>query len=302
METTGNKKVLALVVTYNRLDLLKRCISYLHRQVVLPDILIINNNSTDGTEEFLKQNNIDHITQDNSGSAGGWARGLSEGWSRGYQYIWMMDDDGFPDSKALDVLLRKTDDHTICIYSLVVKENAKDELVFGMPRLNKNGLPVIFPKKRKYYTRKEIPVVDGKYPHAHPFNGALISLEKAKSIGNIDTSYFMYGDEVDFFYRMKKSGTVCTAIEAFHYHPVVSKRSIDKKKVYYFIRNTIILNHLYLNRSFTRDILTVIIALYRIMRRNGLRQMFSYLFGSNSKYFYPALVDGYKKRKINRFV
>lgn len=297
-----NNKILALVVTYNRLELLERCLNHLRGQSVLPDILIINNSSTDGTTEFLKENLIDHITQENSGSAGGWARGLSEGWSRGYQYIWMMDDDGFPDTKALEVLLNKTDENTICISSLVVKENAREELVFGMPLMNKKGLPVIFSRKRKYYTRKEIPSIDRKYPHAHLFNGALINLEKVKSVGNIDMGYFMYGDEVEFFYRMKQSGEISTALDALHYHPDVSKRSIDKKKVYYFIRNTIILNHLYFNRPMTRDMLTIIIALYRIMRRNGLGQMLSYLFSGNRKFFYPALSDGYKKKKINRFV
>jgi rhamnopyranosyl-N-acetylglucosaminyl-diphospho-decaprenol beta-1,3/1,4-galactofuranosyltransferase len=299
---TPSKKVLALVVTYNRLELLKRCITHLQAQTVSPDILVINNSSTDGTEKFLEQNGIDHITQENTGSAGGWSSGLREGWARGYQYLWMMDDDGFPDKHALEILLNNANDETICISSLVVKENAREELVFGMPLMNKKGLPVIFSSRRKYYTRKEVPSEDGKYPHAHLFNGALVNLQKAKEVGNIDMTYFMYGDEVDFFYRMKKKGQVATALKALHYHPDVSKRSIDKKKVYYFIRNTIILNHLYFNRPFTRDMLTVVIALYRIMRRNGVGQMFSYLFGSNRKFFYPALSDGYKRRKINRFV
>lgn len=297
-----NKRVLALVVTYNRLDLLKRCISSLQEQTVKPDILIVNNSSTDGTEEYLRSNQIGYVTQPNTGSAGGWSRGLSEGWERGYDYLWMMDDDGFPDKKALEILLNKADDKTICISSLVVKEDATDELVFGMPLMNRKGLPVIFSSRRKYYTKTAIPSEDGKYPHAHLFNGALVNLAMAKQVGNIDMGYFMYGDEVDFFYRMKKAGQVSTALEALHYHPDVSKRSIDKKKVYYFIRNTIILNHLYFNRPVTRDMLTVVIALYRIMRRNGLGQMFSYLFGSNRKFFYPALSDGYRKKKINRYV
>ena len=50
------KKIIAIVVTYNRCELLKRCIEYLNNQVLKPDeILVINNGSTDGTSEMLKE-------------------------------------------------------------------------------------------------------------------------------------------------------------------------------------------------------------------------------------------------------
>jgi len=301
MNLTECQKVLALVVTHNRLELLKRCIYSLQNQVYLPDILVINNGSTDGTEDFLIRNRIEHITQENSGSAGGWAQGLLEGWRRGYQYLWMMDDDGFPDTKALEVLLDNTDENTICISSLVVKENARNELVFKMPKINKRGFPVIFSWIRKYNRRSLLKFPGGLYPLAHLFNGALINLKKAEQVGNVDTSYFMYGDETDYFYRMRKNGQVYTAVNALHYHPDVSKRSLEKKKVYYYIRNTIIINHQYCDLPFVRDFFTVGIALYRILKRNGLVVFFSYLLGSNSKFFYPALSDAYRKRKINRY-
>lgn len=45
--------VAAVVVTYNRLALLKRCVGCLRGQTALCDILIVNNASTDGTEEWL---------------------------------------------------------------------------------------------------------------------------------------------------------------------------------------------------------------------------------------------------------
>lgn len=294
-------KVLAAVVTHNRLELLKRCITHLQQQSIPADILIIDNASIDGTKQFLIDNGIDHITQDNLGSAGGWWRSLREAEQRGYAYAWLMDDDGFPDSGALAILLNLMKDDTICLSSLVVKENKTNELVFGMPRLNKNGFPVILSLKRKYNTTQELPIHEHKYPHAHLFNGALIDVPKAKALGDVDMSYFMYGDEVDYYCRMRRAGKIFSVVNALHYHPDVSQRSIDKKKVYYFIRNTIILNHLYFDKAFIRDFFTVGVAMYRILRRNGIREFFSYFFGGNSKYFYPAISDGYKKRKINRY-
>ena len=65
-------KILAAIVTYNRLDLLKRCIQHIDQQTrKVDDLIVINNSSSDGTVDFLIENNIKHITQINSGSAGG---------------------------------------------------------------------------------------------------------------------------------------------------------------------------------------------------------------------------------------
>lgn len=44
-----NIKIAAVVVTYNRLDLMKKCVNALRKQSrILNTIFVINNNSTDG--------------------------------------------------------------------------------------------------------------------------------------------------------------------------------------------------------------------------------------------------------------
>jgi rhamnopyranosyl-N-acetylglucosaminyl-diphospho-decaprenol beta-1,3/1,4-galactofuranosyltransferase len=55
-----NTKVAAVIVTYNRLALLKECVKALETQERLPDaIVVVNNGSTDGTEQWLdSQKNI----------------------------------------------------------------------------------------------------------------------------------------------------------------------------------------------------------------------------------------------------
>ena len=55
---SNKNETIAVVVTYNRLQLLKECIEALLNSSVKSDILIINNNSSDGTYEFL--NNIEN--------------------------------------------------------------------------------------------------------------------------------------------------------------------------------------------------------------------------------------------------
>lgn len=93
------KKVIAVVVTYNRKELLKECVNALLNQSYQNcNILIIDNASTDGTHDFIN-NFIDNKkvfyrnTGDNLGGAGGFNYGIKEAMSMGADYIWLMDDD-----------------------------------------------------------------------------------------------------------------------------------------------------------------------------------------------------------------
>ncbi len=70
-------KIIAIVVTYNRQYLLSECIASLRMQTKKIDkILVINNGSTDNTEAWLRcQKDIEFITQENLGGAGGFCTG-----------------------------------------------------------------------------------------------------------------------------------------------------------------------------------------------------------------------------------
>ena len=61
-------KIIAVVVTYNRLELLKRSMDSCGRTNRLSDIIVVNNGSTDGTKEWLdKQDDLTVIHQSNVG-------------------------------------------------------------------------------------------------------------------------------------------------------------------------------------------------------------------------------------------
>jgi rhamnopyranosyl-N-acetylglucosaminyl-diphospho-decaprenol beta-1,3/1,4-galactofuranosyltransferase len=296
-----NNHVLATIVTYNRLELLKRCVQYLQSQTYPADILVIDNASTDGTKNYLLESGIDHITQPNGGSSAGWWRSIDEARKRRYQYAWLMDDDGYPDKNALRLLMQKMDDGISCVSSTVVKETNPSMFVFPMPKLNSRGHPVVVSNKRKYKEVATLSKHGDSYPFAHLFNGALINLACIENVENINKSYFLYGDEVDFFCRLKQAGNVLSYFPAIHYHPDVSERPIDKIRVYYFIRNTIILNRKYFDVPGVRNLLTVAVAYSRLFKRNGVIAGLSYLFGKNLKYVYHGIMDGLKENYIKRY-
>ena len=265
-------------------------------QVRAPDkIIVINNSSTDGTDLMLNEMQIDFITQPNLGSAGGWYSGVKHAMLNDFDACWLMDDDGFPDADALGILASKINQQTACVSSVVLKETNRNEFVFPFPVLNKNNFPVIFNTKRRYFNINEITsnLNENSYPHAHLFNGALLNMSIVKEAGNINTDYFIMGDEVDFFYRLRKKGEILTYFDAKHFHPDVSSRRYSKEKIYFLIKNSIIINYLYLDHKFLRSILNIPVVLYRTIRRNGFSYFISLLIGARRKYLFQAIKSGF---------
>lgn len=108
-----NKRTAAIVVTYNRKALLRENIEALLAQTCKDklDIIIINNASTDGTEEYISDyidnKSVIHInTGANLGGAGGFQYGIRYAAENGYDFVWVMDDDCMPTPNALEVFLK----------------------------------------------------------------------------------------------------------------------------------------------------------------------------------------------------
>ena len=101
-------RIAAVVVTYNRKELLRECIEALLVQSMNQlDILLIDNASTDGTYEYVEDLVMENDTiyymntGSNLGGAGGFHYGLKEAYNRGYDYMWIMDDDTIATPDAL---------------------------------------------------------------------------------------------------------------------------------------------------------------------------------------------------------
>ena len=108
-------KIIAIVVTYNRLSLLKESISALLNQThPLYKIIIVDNHSTDGTFDYLanlaKENSIFQIVtmEQNVGGSGGFSEGVKQAAYAHADWMWLMDDDTIPQEDALEQLLPYT--------------------------------------------------------------------------------------------------------------------------------------------------------------------------------------------------
>jgi GT2 family glycosyltransferase len=288
-------KILAVIVTHNRCDLLARCIDHLLEQTCPTEaILIVNNASTDSTVEMLQRRGIPFVTQENVGSAGGWHRGIQHAMDQGFDAVWLMDDDGFPDPGALAALAAAMVPGVACASSIVVREDDQTRFVFPFPVLDASGLPVVWGWPRKLPTMADLQIAapDGMYPFAHFFNGALVSMAAVRQVGNVNRDYFIYGDEVDYFFRLRKAGLVITVLDAVHYHPDVSKRPYTPTKAYYYVKNSLVLNARYFNMVWVRHVILLWVFLYRMAVRNGVSFVIALLIGKHAPVFYTAIFRG----------
>lgn len=109
------KRIAAVVVTYNRKELLRQNLTaLLNQEEYSPDIIIVDNASNDGTEDMISEEfNVPQViyrnTGANLGGAGGFQYGVREAMKnpRGYAYefVWIMDDDTIPHSDSLKELM-----------------------------------------------------------------------------------------------------------------------------------------------------------------------------------------------------
>ncbi|MFD2237512.1 glycosyltransferase family 2 protein [Aureimonas populi] len=103
-------KVIAVVVTFNRKELLQRCLSALEAQTRPCDaIIVVDNASTDGTAHWLGENHREgteaYGLSRNIGGAGGFNFGLRTAFQASADFIWVMDDDVICEPDALERLL-----------------------------------------------------------------------------------------------------------------------------------------------------------------------------------------------------
>jgi rhamnopyranosyl-N-acetylglucosaminyl-diphospho-decaprenol beta-1,3/1,4-galactofuranosyltransferase len=107
-------RVVALVVTYNRKELLVECLrALLNQWHRLQKILVIDNASTDGTAELLAETGLlaerlilYHRLPQNVGGAGGFETGMRLAFNEfEWDWIWLMDDDSICTRNALTELL-----------------------------------------------------------------------------------------------------------------------------------------------------------------------------------------------------
>ncbi|MBQ9391608.1 MAG: glycosyltransferase family 2 protein [Lachnospiraceae bacterium] len=230
-------KVAAVVVTYNRKELLKECIEALKASTCSVNIIIVDNNSTDGTKEYI----ADLIGKDviykrlkkNLGGAGGFSAGMKYAVKKGYEYVWIMDDDTIVKKDTLEVLLKAKDeisDDFGFISSSVKWIDGSD------CKMNRQTYKEQISDYEKSYVMK------GIYPvKAATFVSLLFSSDAIKQIGLPLKEYFIWGDDKEYTLRMSNEFACYNVVDSQVVHKMnnnegsnITKDDIGRIDRYYY--------------------------------------------------------------------
>ena len=236
--SAGSPRVVAVVVTWQRLDLLRESLGALRSQTRPPDaVVVVDNASTDGTAEAVA---AEHPTADlvrlarNTGGAGGFAVGLQRALDAGADLVWLMDDDTVPGPGALAALLEARDRTPgrppALLASRVVWEDGRDH-----PMNTPRPYPLSPPARRRAAAAAGcVPV------RSASFVSVLVDAAAVREVGLPLADYFLWNDDFEFTTRLLRGrpGVWCPASVVVHRTKAFGSTDADPgPRFYYEVRN-----------------------------------------------------------------
>ncbi|MCM8901685.1 glycosyltransferase family 2 protein [Caldicoprobacter algeriensis] len=263
-------RIVAIVVTYNRKEFLKENIDALLGQSYSDfDILIIDNNSSDGTADLVKSYKNDRIfyinTGANIGGAGGFALGVKEAIKRGYDYCWLMDDDAIPEKDALKSILAKVKilGGKFSFINSVAKWKDGSMCVMNIPMIDREWF-----KKYEEIKCNLLPL------KACTFVSCFVNIEIAKKVGLPIKEFFIYGDDVEYTLRLSKEEQGYLDLDSVVIHKmglnqgtdIVTEGESRIDRYVFDFRNRFYIAKQLGKKEIIKYLIMFFITLYRIMR------------------------------------
>lgn len=238
------RKIASVIVTYNRSELLKECISALVNLNTTTDIFVVDNASTDNTEEIVvgfivdNKNVFYYKMQNNIGGAGGFNYGIRKAYEAGYEYIWLMDDDTIVKSDTLEELLKigdSVDNNFGWLSSLALWTDGK-ECVMNWHDVDKE------------WNCDKKGILEGRLLcQGATFVSLLIHRKAVSECGLPIKEYFIWGDDTEYTQRIAQEFPCYFAPRSQVIHKMKSNEgtgrfeeieNIDRiERMYYSIRN-----------------------------------------------------------------
>ena len=242
---TGSPRVAAVVVTYNRRDLLLESLAAVLGQTRAPDkVIVVDNASEDGTAAAVRdQFPAVHLAElrRNSGGAGGFAGGMALALADGADLIWLMDDDTVPEPGALNALLGARD------------RMAAQDRSGGPPALVASQVlwtdgrehPMNTPRRKPFAAKAERLAASavGCVPiRSASFVSILVDAGECRRRGLPRADYFLWNDDFEFTTRLLRgnTGLLCPASVVVHKTKTFGSTDADPgDRFFYEVRNKV---------------------------------------------------------------
>ncbi|MFR0550576.1 glycosyltransferase [Limosilactobacillus reuteri subsp. suis] len=266
-----DKKILVVIITYNRCKTLKLTLDAIsHQSVPVNGILVFDNNSNDSTISFLKNSNFLKKSQikeneliinyektgvkyyyrndSNIGGAGGFSRAIKIAQKLDYDYLWLMDDDVIPEKQCLEKLKNAIENNNVDVaIPNRSDDNFKDRAVidFDLESVQKcftgqRKKSFYGPFGKKYYFVKDM-----------PFEGPLMKMELSRKVGLPNPGYFIEYDDSDYAQRIQRFSKIIFVANTVLHRQLAKPGDQNKKmgpynwRTYYTIRNNMVFDRKY---------------------------------------------------------
>lgn len=255
-----------LIVNYNTCDLTLNAIRSVYRSNTSfrYEVILVDNHSIDDSVERVRQEfpHIDVIANDQNvgfAKANNQAMAVAQG-----RYILLLNSDTIVQSDTLDIMIRFMDEHPEVGASgckVILPDGSLDKAcrrgfptpsasfyyAFGVSKL----FPAI-PRFNQYQLGYLSP--DDSYP-IDSLVGAfmLVRREVVERIGGLDEDFFMYGEDIDWCYRIKQAGWEIyyySKTHIVHYKGASSRRK-PFKIVYEFHRAMVLFHRKHYSKQYS---------------------------------------------------
>lgn len=202
--------VAAVVVTFNRKDLLLTCLSALFRQShSINALYLIDNASTDGTRAAVDQllaqwpATLPPITyvrmKANEGGAGGFYWGVRKAYEDGHDWLWVMDDDAEPTEHALQALMKHGDKDRLGFLCSCVRAS-DGKTCMNTPLVKK---PTLEDQNADWDQYLDQGLVRAS---AATFVSVLLARAAVATVGLPLRRFFIWGDDLEYTARITQRG------------------------------------------------------------------------------------------------
>lgn len=204
VDATADQRIVAVVVAWNRRDLLAQNLDGLAAQTRPPDaVVVIDNASTDDSAELAKGHPV--VTEvvtlpTNTGGAGGFAAGIARAVaSHGAQAVWIMDDDTVPTPTALAELQRARVRYPGRVAVAASRADWRDGREHPM------NTPRVRPGASRHET--DAAALVGAHPiRSASFVSILLDADAIRAHGLPVADYFLWNDDFEYTARLLRHG------------------------------------------------------------------------------------------------
>lgn len=226
-------KLGVLIVTFNRLKELKKLLLIYKASEAIDYLVIVNNKSTDGTTEYLEQLNQKHIKifnlEENTGGSGGFHYGLNFMKDLDLDWVYLSDDDAFPESDIFSEFKKKIAERNINFISAIctsVIDNGQYDLNHRRC-LKRNWLQVKEVDSTYLdYCKEEFEI------NLYSFVGTFINNKKLNVSNLPEKNYFIWFDDSEHSIQLNKIGKIFCWPKLRVIHNCIFEEGITWKNFY----------------------------------------------------------------------